>query len=102
MMELNSSNFQDFLKRNDIAIIDFWAPWCSPCIALEPVLKEVEREMGNVSFGKVNVDDNMEIARYYGIRSIPTLIVFVKGEEKERIIGYVAKEEIIGRIREAL
>jgi len=102
MMELNSNNFQEFLRGNKIAVIDFWAPWCSPCRALEPILKEVEKEMGNVSFGKVNVDENMELAQYYGIRSIPTLIIFVNGKERDRIIGYVAKEDIVERIREAL
>ncbi len=98
MKELNSSDFEEFIRKNPVSIVDFWAPWCSPCIAMEPALKKLEEEMANIAFAKLNVDDNPEIAREYGIMSIPTLLVFINGKEMERIIGFLSEE----RLREKL
>jgi len=98
MRELGSEDFDSFIKQNRIAVVDFWAPWCMPCLALEPVIKEVEKKLPEIAFGKLNVDENVELARKYGIMSIPTIIIFVNGMEVDRIIGYVSEEEIAGRI----
>lgn len=97
MKELNGKEFYEFIKNNKIAIIDFWAPWCMPCLALSPILKELEKEM-SIPFGKLNVDENIEIAKEFGIMSIPTLIIFLDGKEVDRLIGVMPKEEIKERI----
>ncbi len=98
MNAVNEENFEDFVKKNRVAVVDFWAPWCMPCKALEPVIEELEKEMNSVAFGKVNVDENVSLARKFGIMSIPTILIFFNGEEADRIIGYVSKEEIKERI----
>ncbi len=96
MKELNGEEFYKFV-RNKIAVVDFWAPWCMPCLVLSPVLEELEKEM-EIPFGKVNVDENIDIAREFGIMSIPTIIIFSNGEEVERIVGALPKEEIKEKI----
>jgi thioredoxin 1 len=98
MNVINEENFEDFVKKNKVAVIDFWAPWCMPCRALAPIMEELEKEMDSVAFGKVNVDENVSLARKFGIMSIPTILIFLNGEEVDRIIGYVSKGEIKERI----
>ena len=98
MKELKQEEFDDFIRKNRIAVIDFWAPWCMPCLALSPVLEELENEFDGVAFAKVNVDRNVDLARQFGIMSIPTIIIFVNGKEADRIIGLVSKEELRERI----
>jgi len=98
MKELDENNFDSFVKENKIAVVDFWAPWCMPCLALEPVIKEIDKKMPEVAFGKLNVDENVELAKKYGIMSIPTIIIFVNGMEVDRIIGIASEEEIVDRI----
>ncbi|MBS3152398.1 thioredoxin [Candidatus Woesearchaeota archaeon] len=87
MLELNKDNFEKELKENKILILDAWAIWCSPCKATSPIFEELSKEIKNVKFAKLNVDDNTEIASKLGIMSIPTFIVFKNGKEVERIIG---------------
>jgi len=98
MEELHTHNFEEFLKKNRIAMVDFWAPWCSPCIAMEPALERIEREVKDIAFAKLNVDENPEVAREYGIMSIPTLIVFINGREMERIIGFQSEDVLREKI----
>ena len=94
MKELNEKNFADYSGKNRIAIIDFWAPWCGPCAVMSPILEELEKEMNDIFFGKVNVDENVELARKFGIMSIPTFIILVNGEETDRLIGVIQKSEM--------
>ena len=76
-------------------MFDFWAPWCGPCKMLSPVLDELEQEMGDkVVFGKVNVDDNMELSTEYGIMNIPTILFFKNGELVERNVGVATKSKL--------
>ncbi|RLF51029.1 MAG: thioredoxin [Thermoplasmata archaeon] len=98
MKELNQDEFDDFLGKNRIAVVDFWAPWCMPCLAMAPILEELDKELNDIAFAKVNVDKNVDLARQYGIMSIPTIIIFVNGREVDRIIGMVPKEELKERI----
>lgn len=98
MKELNQDEFDDFLGKNGIAVVDFWAPWCMPCLAMAPILEELDKELNDIAFAKVNVDKNVDLARQYGIMSIPTIIIFVNGREVDRIIGVVPKEELKERI----
>jgi thioredoxin len=81
VVDLTKDNFEDIVTRNEIVIIDFWAPWCGPCKGFAPVFEATADKYPDVVFGKVNTDDEQELAGFYGIRSIPTLMVF-----REKII----------------
>ncbi|MGC9076415.1 MAG: thioredoxin [Conexivisphaera sp.] len=91
-VELNSSNFDSFLSSHHCVVVDFWAEWCYPCKLIEPiVMKLAKRFAGKVTFARVNVDDNQEIAFKYEIMGIPTLIFFQDGEEVDRLIGAMSE-----------
>jgi thioredoxin 1 len=80
------------IQGGDAYLVDFWAPWCGPCRMIAPVIEELAGEYGGrLKVGKVNVDNNQEIAARYGIASIPTIMLFKGGELKERITGAVPK-----------
>jgi len=97
-VELTTENFQDFVKSNDVVLVDFWAEWCAPCLMIVPVIEELEGEMNGVKFAKLNVDENQEIASMFGIMSIPTLMIFKGGEMADMIVGVVAKDTLKERI----
>jgi len=97
-IELNSDNFQQFIKSHDIVLVDFWAPWCSPCLLIAPIIEELEKEMDGTAFAKLNVDENQEIARMFGIMSIPTLMIFKRGEMADMVVGVIAKDALRERI----
>ena len=97
-VELSTENFQDFVKSNDVVLVDFWAEWCAPCVMIAPVIDELEGEMDGVKFAKLNVDENPEIASIFGIMSIPTLMVFKRGEVADMVVGVVAKDTLKERI----
>ena len=85
------------IKTQNIVIVDFWAEWCSPCRALHPVLTDIE-ESTDIGVVKINIDDNRDLAMEYGVRSIPTMIVFKDGEVFNRIVGYKPKDEILNEV----
>ena len=93
MKNLNLSNFKEEIK-DKIAIVDFWTEWCGPCKALAPIFEELSKELTNINFYKLNVDENQGVAEKYGIMSIPTLIVFKDGKIAEQLPGFRGKEEI--------
>ena len=86
------NGFDDLIK--DIAVVDFYATWCGPCKMFGPVFEEVSNE-SNLTFSKVDVDNEYYFARRYGVMTIPTVILFKNGEEIKRNIGYMSKEELI-------
>lgn len=94
--ELSDDSFNtQVIDSREAYLVDFWAPWCTPCRLIAPLIDELSREYaGKLSVGKVNVDDNQEIAARYGISSIPTLLLFKDGELKERITGAVPKSTL--------
>lgn len=96
IVELTDGTFENEVMQNDgPVLVDFWAPWCGPCKALAPTLNEIaDSYQGKVKVGKINVDENHSITMKFGIRSIPTLIVFKDGEVLEQIIGAVPRSEI--------
>ncbi|MDO5716092.1 MAG: thioredoxin [Tissierellia bacterium] len=99
--ELNHDNFeQEVLKSEQTVLVDFWADWCGPCKALGPVIDEVAEEMqGQVFVGKVNVDQEQDLAKAYHVMSIPTLVVYKDGKEVNRSVGVVPKEDILNMIK---
>lgn len=92
-IKLSTENFEkEVLKSEKPVLVDFYADWCGPCNAMAPVIEELE---GKVKVGKINVDENPDIAVEYNVMSIPTLIVFKNGKEEKRLVGLRNKEELI-------
>ncbi len=96
---VTDSNFEETIKKNKVAFIDFWANWCGPCRALAPTIVDLAKEYsGKVLIGKLDVDENTATAEKFQVFSIPTMIVFKDGKEVERLVGLCPKN----RITEAL
>jgi thioredoxin 1 len=101
---LTENNFEvEVLKSDKPALVDFWAEWCGPCKMLGPVVEELAKEYsGRVKVGKVNVDKNQSLAEKYGIRGIPTIILFKDGKIVEQLTGVQSKERLIQMIDKSL
>ncbi len=103
VLEIDDDSFDaDVLQSEKPVLVDFWAPWCGPCIAIGPMIEELAGAFGDkVKFMRCNVDNNPVTPSKYGIRSIPTLILFKEGTVVDQVIGMVAKsklEEIINKV----
>jgi len=94
-VHVTDSNFKEITQKHSLALIDFWASWCSPCLALAPTIDEIGKEYaGKVLIGKLNVDENPTTAECYQVFSIPTMLIMKNGEEVDRIVGCVPKKHI--------
>ncbi len=101
---LNDANFAGEIEKQDSPIlVDFWAEWCMPCRALAPVIEELSKEFeGKVRFAKVNVDECKEVPAKFGIRGIPTLILFKDGKKLNEMVGNQPKEKIKSLLNSAI
>ncbi len=94
-LEITDSNFNDIVSKNKTVLIDFWAEWCGPCRMIAPMIEELAGEYeGKAIIGKLDVDSNQESSVKFGVRSIPTLLVFKDGELVDRHVGAVPKETL--------
>jgi thioredoxin 1 len=95
LAHVRDSNFNEIVNKHPLALIDFWAAWCTPCRALEPTIEELASEFsGKVFIGKLDVDENPETAELFQVLSIPTLVIMKSGKEVDRIVGCVPKGHI--------
>lgn len=102
-LTLTNENFDSsVLSADKPVIVDFWAPWCGPCKVMSPIVEELASEVEDVIVGKVNVDENSEIAQKYNILSIPTFIVFKGGQVVEQFSGSMSKEQLRAKIEKHL
>jgi thioredoxin 1 len=94
---------QEVIKSDIPVLVDFWAPWCGPCQMVAPIVEELAKEFnGRVKFAKINVDENPKTPPLYGIRAIPTLILFKKGEVVEKIIGLLPKDQLKSKLEKVV
>jgi thioredoxin 1 len=86
----------EVLKSDLLVLVDFWAPWCGPCLMIAPVVEEIaESRKGRLKVVKINVDENNSTPQTYGVMAIPTLILFKGGQVKEKIVGVLAKNKLV-------
>lgn len=104
VIEFSDQNFDsDVLGADTPVLVDFWAVWCGPCKAIAPIVEEIANDYdGKVKVGKMDVDNNNQVAMKYGIRSIPTLLLFKNGEVVDQVIGNVGKDSIESMLNKAL
>jgi thioredoxin 1 len=96
---VSDRNFDQTIKTYPLVVVDCWAAWCAPCRAIAPVVEQLAKDYsGKVVFGKLNVDENPETTQRFGIMAIPTLLVMKKGEEVDRIIGALPKNQLESKI----
>lgn len=104
VVEFTDANFEEEVVKSDLPVlVDFWAPWCGPCRMIAPSIETLSTEYaGKVKIGKLNTDDNTDVSARFGIRSIPTLLIFKGGEVVDQLVGALPKEKIAERINKAL
>jgi thioredoxin 1 len=102
-VHVTDSNFDEIVKKHQLVLVDFWAPWCSPCVALAPTIEELAKEYaGKIVVGKLNVDENPSTAECFQVFSIPTLVIMKGGCEVDRIVGLVPKKHIEALLKKHL
>jgi thioredoxin 1 len=101
IVTLGNKNFKLALKK-EVLLVDFWAPWCGPCKMIAPTLNEIAETETDITIGKVNVDQNQDLAKRFKVRNIPTMLIFKNGVEVGRIVGVKTKKAILNEVRSAV
>lgn len=97
ILHITKDNFDQLVKNSPKPVLlDFWAPWCGPCRMVAPIVEEIADQREDIAVGKVNVDEEMELAMMFGVTSIPTLVVMKEGKLAAQAVGYMPKEKILG------
>ena len=94
-LEITDSNYKEVLAEGKPVVVDFWAPWCAPCRMVAPTVEEIASERVDIKVGKINVDEQPELANKFGIMSIPTLVVMKNGKIVQRVSGVRSKNTIL-------
>ena len=95
-IHINNENYQsEVLNSEKKVLLDFWAPWCGPCQMVLPIIEEIAAERTDIKVGKINVDENIELAKQFKVMSIPTLVVMENGQMVKRVVGARSKDEIL-------
>ncbi|MEM3361989.1 MAG: thioredoxin [Candidatus Anstonellaceae archaeon] len=98
--KLTKQEFEAFINSKKLVLVDFFATWCGPCIMLSPILEEVEKERQDVAIGKVDVDEEGELAERFEVSGVPTLVLFLNGEIVDQRVGFAPKSELLKWIDE--
>ena len=99
VMNINKNNFSSEVLHSDKPVLlDFWAPWCGPCRMVVPIVEEIARERSDIKVGKINVDEQPELASQFGVMSIPTLVVMKNGRIVNQAVGARPKAQILGML----
>ena len=104
-LEITDANLAEVLKEKEVVMVDFWAPWCRPCVALSPVIDELSKDNAdkpNLAIGKINVDENTGSAASYGIRGVPSIFFFKNGQVIDKIVGSKSKAELQAKLNTLL
>ena len=98
-ININKNNFQNEVLNSEMPVLlDFWAPWCGPCRMVSPIVDEIAAERGDIKVGKVNVDEERELAGQFGVMSIPTLVVIKGGRVVNQMVGARPKNQILAML----
>ena len=99
VITITAENFDEVMNTDKKVLVDFWASWCMPCKMMSPVIDEVAEENDSFLVGKVNTDEQQELAVHFGVMSIPTLLVFEKGKVINQSVGVIPKEEVLALVQ---
>ncbi len=100
--EMNTAEFKAAVLSGNLTVVDFYATWCGPCKMLEPIIEQVSEDYPDVTFGRVNVDANMDIANELGIESIPLVLYFKDGKQMDALLGYNSAAIVAGKVEKLL
>ena len=100
IVTITSENYSEVTSSDKTVLLDFWASWCGPCQMISPIVEEIAQEREDITVGKINVDEQMELAQEFGISSIPTLVVIKNSEVINKSVGLISKDEILSLLDE--